>query len=84
MSVRRAGGLDPAPGVLWVTEPSRAALEAAERFLAENARRRVVAFGRAGEAWRRLGAIVIEDTHDFQKIRRGITDALAAISGSVQ
>lgn len=81
MSVRRTAETNPAPGVLWVTEPSRAALEAAAAYLGANPRRRVVLFGRPDDAWKRLNIIVIEDTQDFQKIRRGIGDALAAVAG---
>lgn len=64
---------------VMLTEPSPEALKTVLRFLKGRPGRRVVLFGAGGPEWQRTGAIIIENTADFEKIRQGIADALSAV-----
>jgi PAS domain S-box-containing protein len=84
----RAAGFDvertspevPGSAAIWAVEPSEGSLAAAKQFL-KVGRRRVLVFGDAPAAWRRLGAIVINDPGNFESIRRGVGEAVLALDG---
>lgn len=82
VEVRFAEDGDSGESRLWIVEPTEQAAQRAERFLAERPGRQVVAFGPASRAWTALGAIVISQTDDFDHIRHGIEEAIAAAKGA--
>ena len=63
---------DDGPGdeaALWLTEAATASLDHARRFLDDDDGRRVLVFGPAPDAWREIGACVIEPEHDLDAVR---------------
>lgn len=77
---KMVNGEDPGESRLWIVEPAAATIQAAKKYLRADRRRRVVAFGPAAEEWAALGALVIEDTSNFDAIKNTLGEALAAAS----
>ena len=76
---RDPAGDEPETDV-WVVEPRDVErIAQARRFLRDRPGRRILLFGAGGREWRRLGAIAIERTDDFEEIRKRVTDAVAAV-----
>lgn len=80
--VRPPGGALPKSARVLLTEASAESLRAVRQFLKARPDRRVVVFGAATPEWARTGAIIIENVNDFEKIRKGIADALSAVKES--
>jgi PAS domain S-box-containing protein len=76
--VRLEPSADPATSALWITSPADTAVSAVQRFL-QAPGRQVIACGPRSRAWRRVGALVIEDLMDFDVIREAIGEALQGI-----
>ena len=60
---------DPGDGNVWLTDATPDALRPAREFLEADARRGVLALGRGGPEWARLGAVVLDDPENFEALR---------------
>jgi PAS domain S-box-containing protein len=78
--VARAEDDDPGEATIWALEPSEAALATAKKYL-KIPGRKVMVFGEAPAAWRRLGAIVVNEPENFESIRRGVGEAIMSVNG---
>ncbi len=73
-----AGNSEPHDSDIWVTEPREGSLESARRFLADRAGRRIIALGAGGDAWTRLGAVVVEDAGNLHAIKSAVCEITPA------
>ncbi len=69
-----AGNGEPQDSDIWVTEPREGSLESARRFLADRSGRRIIALGPGGDAWTRLGAVVVEDAGNLHAIKSAVCE----------
>ena len=72
----------PGQAALWIVDPLDANLRAARRFLRDRAERQIVVCGSAASAWERLDLHHIEQTDDFEQVRRVLRDAIDAYEGA--
>jgi PAS domain S-box-containing protein len=69
-----AGNGAPLECDIWVTDPAEGRLESARQFLADRAGRRIIALGPCGDAWSRLGAVVVEDAGNLHAIKSAVCE----------
>lgn len=73
---------EPGKTAMWIVDPVEANLREARRYLRERAERQIVVCGPAGTAWERLDLFHIEQTDDFEQVRRILRDAIDAYEGA--
>jgi len=67
---------------LWIVDPIETNLCQAKRFLRDRAERQIIVCGAAGQAWERLDLFHIQQTDDFEQVRRILRDAIDAYEGA--